>query len=197
MKRGLVRGGTVFVLGPESSGGRFVHRWLDSHPEVWAWHWSMPHGAPGDRRWPAEMWYHRHRDVHGDAEIDKRLDRGDTLLVVTQRMAEPMIASQLANHPVPSAEVAVSNIREGYDLIETWSRYHRQDLIGVEYVSYEAMVLYGERAMARVWERLGVDPVSPPEPIVDGNRKWLRIPEAHDPECVCSRCHPRYVVVDA
>lgn len=145
----------VVILGPESSGGRFVHRWLDSHPDIDAEHWSMPHGPPGERRWPTNT-----------GEITPRVD----LLVVTQRMAEPMIASQMEYHPVDEHEAA-QNVSTTYLLVHRWAA--REHTIP-EFVSYEALVTYGERAMARVWQRLNLDPVPCPERIIDGNEKWLR-----------------------
>lgn len=140
----------VLVTGPESSGTRFVSRWLESHPEVVARHWSMPSGETWARHWPTD---------HG---FDG--DPPDAAVLVV-RSFEGTIASQRDRELVTCRREAEANILQALLRSLSWLISHGT----ATYVCvYDEIVAHPERfALLFAW--LGLDPVGPPEDVVDAN----------------------------
>lgn len=143
----------VLVTGAESSGTRFVSRWLEAHPAVTARHWSMPSGERWARHWPTD---------HGfDGEPP------DAVVLVI-RSFEPTIASQIDRELVSCREEAEANIVQALLRVTSWAVSHGCPLYPV---LYDAIVADPDR-FAPVFGWLAVDPVAAPEEVVDGNLKW-------------------------
>ena len=87
----------VIVTGPESSGTRFVSRWLEAHPDVAARHWSMPAGESWARHWPTD------HDFDGEPPL---------AVVMVLRNFEATIASQVNRRMVSCREEAEANITQ-------------------------------------------------------------------------------------
>lgn len=144
----------VVVTGPESSGTRFVSRWLEAHEQIVARHWSMPSGERWLRHWPTE------HDFDGD-EPDA--------LVLVVRSFEATVASQHHRELVTCRKEAEANILQALLRALAWSVAHGT---ATYLVLYEDIVAAPEHFDA-VFRWLGLDPVPPPESVIDGNAKWL------------------------
>lgn len=143
----------VIVTGPESSGTRFVSRWLEANPEVVARHWSMPSGERWMRHWPTD---HDFDAEHADA------------MVFVVRSFDATAASQHAREMVTCRAEAEANIVQAHLRAFSWAVSH-----GVRTfpLIYDTVVADPVRFDA-VFDWLGVEPVPCPEPIIDGNAKW-------------------------
>lgn len=144
----------VLVTGPESSGTRFVSRWLEAHPDVTARHWSMPSGERWARHWPTEHDF--------DGEIP------DAVVIVI-RSFEGTIASQRDRELVTCRREAEANIVLALLRSLSWAVSHGA---ATYLVVYDEMVAHPRR-FAALFRWLGLEPVEPPEPIVDGNTARL------------------------
>jgi hypothetical protein len=145
----------VVVTGPESSGTRFVSRWLETHPDVVARHWSMPSGEQWARHWPTD------HDFGGE---------WPDAVVVCVRSFEATIASQHARELVGSRKEAEQNIVTALLRSLSWCVSHGA---ATYLLSYDELVAHPE-SFARVFRWLGLDPVDPPEPVIDANTARLR-----------------------
>lgn len=145
----------LVVTGPESSGTRFVSRWLEAHPDVVARHWSLPSGDRWMRHWPTD---HDFDAAHPDA------------LVFVVRSIGPTVESQLHREMVTCRDEAWSNIVQAHLRGFAWAVSHG---VPVYPLLYDVVAEHPER-FAHLFVWLGLDPVDCPEPIVDGNAKWLR-----------------------
>lgn len=145
----------VVVTGPESSGTRFVSRWLEAHPDLVARHWSMPSGERWMRHWPTD---HDFDGAHPDR------------LVLVLRSFEATIASQIDRDMVTGRAEAEASIIQAHLRSLSWAVSHG---IPVYPVLYDDLVVNPDR-FAAVFRWLGVDPVDCPEPIIDGNPGRLR-----------------------
>lgn len=143
----------VLVTGPESSGTRFVSRWLEAHPEVTARHWSMPSGEQWMRHWP------------DDHDFDGELPDAMVLVV---RSFEATVVSQHARELVTCRKEAEANIVQALLRCLTWAVSHGT---ATYVVLYDDVVTHPE-GFGAVFRWLGLDPVDSPEPVVDGNAKW-------------------------
>lgn len=144
----------LIVTGPESSGTRFVSRWLEAHPEIVAHHWSMPTGARWARHWPTD------HDFAGHVP--------DALVFVVRSIAAT-VESQLHREMVASRSEAWDNITLAHLRAFGWAVSHG---VPVYPVLYDSIVEHPDR-FAHVFTWLGLAPVDCPEPVVDGNLKWL------------------------
>ena len=154
----------VIVTGPESSGTRFVSRWLEAHPDVAARHWSMPAGESWARHWPPD------HDFDGEPPL---------AVVMVLRNFEATIASQVNRRMVSCHEEAEANITQTYLRILTWTLSHGFQLYPL---IYDTIVEHPE-TMADLFRWLGVDPVDCPEDPVDANAKWREqgVPDPDEP----------------
>lgn len=140
----------VLVTGPESSGTRFVSRWLESHPDIVARHWSLPSGEAWARHWPSD------HDFDGETP--------DAAMLVI-RSFEATIASQRDRELVTCRREAEANILQALLRGLAWCVSHG---VATYIVVYDEIVARPERFDA-AFRWLGLDPVEPPEPVVDGN----------------------------
>lgn len=140
----------VVVTGPESSGTRFVARWLEAHPEVTARHWSMPSGEGWMRHWPTDH----------DFEAER-----PAAVVWVVRNFTATVKSQLARGMVGSADEARAAITQAHLRVLTWTVSHGLDLIPV---LYDDIVAHPDR-MGHTFDLLGLEPVDCPTPIIDGS----------------------------
>lgn len=140
----------VLVTGPESSGTRFVSRWLEAHGDITARHWSMPSGEGWARHWPT------------DHDFDGELP--DAVILVI-RSFEGTVASQHARELVGSRREAEANIVLALLRALSWAVSHG---LATYVVLYDEIVTRPDR-FAAVFRWLGLVPVDPPESVVDGN----------------------------
>ena len=143
------------MIGPESSGGRYVSRCLGFSPELEVHHWSMPYGpSRGDRHWPSD------RNFDGVRFSEA---------IVTTRDWEPMILSATKEH-VNDLEQAEVIARRSYLFTIQWLMSR-----GVRWrtVSYEA--LSNPSCMRSVFRWLGVPEPPYVEDFEDGNDKWYEL----------------------
>ena len=145
----------VVVTGPESSGTRFVSRWLEAHPDLTTRHWSMPSGLTWARHWPTD------HDYGSEAPES---------MILVLRSFEATIASQLAREMTSCREESEANIVQAHTRALAWAMSHG---CPVYPVLYDQIVAAPETVEA-VFRWLGVDPVPCPEQVVDGNAKWLQ-----------------------
>jgi hypothetical protein len=145
----------IVVTGPESSGTRFVSRWLEAHPELVARHWSMPSGERWMRHWPTD------HDFDGPQP-----DR----IVMCIRSFEATIASQIARDMVSGRREAEASIVQAHMRTTTWAVSHGVPMYPLIYDS----ILADPAQFDAVFRWLGVDPVPCPEEINDANAKWLK-----------------------
>lgn len=143
----------VVVTGPESSGTRLVSRWLEAHPDVVARHWSMPSGTQWMRHWPTD---HDFDGAHPDA------------LVFVIRSIEPTVESQLNREMVGSRNEAWSNIVSAHLRAFAWGVSHG---VPIYPLVYDTIVQQPER-FNHLFKWLGLEPVPPPEQLVDANARW-------------------------
>lgn len=144
----------VIVTGPESSGTRFVARWLEAHPDVVARHWSMPAGEQWMRHWPT------------DHDFDA--DDADAIIFVI-RSFEATVASQKARELVTCRAEAEANIVQAHLRAFAWAASHGIRLCPVIYDS----IVADPQQFELVFRWLGYEPQPCPEPIIDANAKWL------------------------
>ena len=150
----------LVVTGPESSGTRFVSRWLEAHPDVAARHWSMPAGEGWARHWPT------------DHDFDGELP---TAVVMCIRSFEATIASQINRKMVASRAEAEALITQSHLRTVTWVLSHGLPLYPLVYDT----VVTRPESFQDVFHWLGLEPVACPEPINDANAKWLNPLEPH------------------
>lgn len=143
----------VVVTGPESSGTRFVSRWLEAHDEIVARHWSMPSGEGWARHWPSDHDF-GHETPHA--------------VVFVSRSFEATVASQHHRELVSCRKEAEANIALAHLRAVGWAVAHGYPLY---LLSYDEVIARPE-AFDALFNWLGHDPVPCPEPIVDGNAKW-------------------------
>lgn len=143
----------VMVIGPESTGGRYVSRLIGKSDEIdEVRHWSMPHGPKsGFRFWPTE---HNFWGWHPDA------------CCVTVRDWYPTARSATQHHTLDE-EVSERNLRMAYAKILGYMTYKE---IPWRFVSYEALPNLDSVASIFTW--LGVSVPNDLEVFVDGNGKW-------------------------
>jgi hypothetical protein len=144
----------VIVTGPESSGTRFVSRWLEAHPDVVARHWSMPSGERWMRHWPTD---HDFDAAHPDA------------LVFVIRDVAATVESQLDREMVTCRNEAWCNITQAHLRAFAWAVSHG---VPVYPLIYDSVVEHPER-MGHLFRWLGLDAVEAPEPVVDANERRL------------------------
>jgi len=144
----------LVVTGPESSGTRFVSRWLEAHPDITARHWSMPSGTHWARHWPTE------HDYDGEPP---------DALVLCVRSFEATIASQLHRQMVTTRAEAEANIVTAHMRALTWAVSHG---IPVYPLTYD-LVVTSPTTFDAVFQWLDLDPVDCPVPVIDANAKWL------------------------
>lgn len=142
----------VLVTGPESTGGRFVGRWLAADDGLEVVQRSLPFEGRHLRHWPTEHDY----DGFGPDRV-----------VLTLRGWVPTRDSQVGLH-VPSRAHAESNMVEALRRFFGWVGY-----LPLRWVVYENLCAYPERVMGDLFGWLGREPVGCPEPVVDGNPKHL------------------------
>lgn len=152
----------VVVTGPESSGTRFVSRWLEAHPDVAARHWSMPCGENWARHWPT------------DHDFDGELPDA---VVMCLRSFEATINSQLERRMASCREEAEANITQAHLRTLTWVLGHGLPLYPLIYDT----VLTRPSSFDDVFRWLGLEPGPCPELIVDANAKWLDHPPLEAP----------------
>lgn len=140
----------VLVTGPESSGTRFVSRWLEVHPDVVARHWSMPSGESWARHWPTD------HDFDGEPP--------DAAVLVV-RSFEATIASQRDRELVTCRREAEANILQALLRSLSWLLSHG---IATYVLLYDEIVAHPDRFSA-LFRWLGLEPVDPPEAVVDAN----------------------------
>lgn len=154
----------LIVTGPESSGTRFVSRWLEAHPDVAAHHWSMPSGLSWARHWPTDHDFGAERP---------------TAVVLVIRSFEATVRSQLTHTERGFSgrdEVEALTVQALLRALN-WAVSHG---VAVYPLLYDTVVDHPE-TMADVFRWLAVEPVDCPEDIVDGNDKW-RAPEEPEPQ---------------
>lgn len=139
----------VLVVGPESSGTRFVSRWLEAHQEITARHWSLPSGEQWARHWPT--------DHNFDGETP------DAVVVVV-RSFEGTIASQRDRELVTCRKEAEANIVLALLRGLSWAVSHGH---ATYIANYDEIVTYPRR-FAALFRWLGLEPIEPPEPVIDG-----------------------------
>lgn len=140
----------VVVTGPESSGTRFVSRWLEAHDDVVARHWSLPCGEGWMRHWPTD---HDFDGVDPDA------------IVVVIRSFEATIASQRDRELVTCRREAEANIVLALLRALSWAVAHGTATYLVLYDDIVAAPAHFDA----VFRWLGLEPVPSPEPVVDAN----------------------------
>lgn len=140
----------VLVTGPESSGTRFVSRWLEAHPEIAARHWSAPSGTQWAKHWP---------DVH-----DFGGEPPDAVLVCVRDFTATT-TSQHARELVASRKQAEANTVLALLRCLSWAVSHGYP---VHVVVYDSVVAHPER-FRHVFDWLGLPPVDAPEPVFDGS----------------------------
>ena len=144
----------VLVVGPESSGGRYISRCLAASDQLHVLHWSMPHGpSREDRFWPDE------RDFD-----DHRFD----VAVLTLRNWDQMVLSA-SNEHTNSIELAESNARLAIVKTSAWLTKRS---LRWRTVSYEA--LSDPDTIPYLFHWIGVPAVAVEE-FIDGNSKWLEL----------------------
>lgn len=143
----------IVVTGPESSGTRFVSRWLEAHEDITARHWSMPSGERWMRHWPTD------HDFDGEPP-----DR----IVLVLRSFEATISSQIARDMVSGRREAEASIMQAHLRTLTWATSHGIPVYPVLYDS----IMRNPVEFHAVFDWLGTHPVACPEEIVDGNEKW-------------------------
>lgn len=143
----------VLVTGPESSGTRFVSRWLEAHDGVTARHWSMPSGAGWARHWPTD------HDYDGEPP--------DAAVVVV-RSFDATVASQLERRMTSGRAESEANVVQGLMRALTWCVSHG---IRTRWVLYDSIVADPSR-FADVAAWLGVEPTPFPGEVIDANAKW-------------------------
>lgn len=144
----------VVVTGPESSGTRFVSRWLEAHPDVVARHWSMPSGLQWMRHWATD---HDFDAVQPDAVVWVIRDLFTT------------IDSQLDREMVSCSDEAESNIVLAHLKIINWAVSHG---VPIYPLIYDTIVDHPER-FGLVFSWLGLWGIPPPEPVINANaRRW-------------------------
>lgn len=144
----------LLVTGPESSGTRFVSRWLEAHPELVARHWSMPSGERWARHWP------------DDHDFDGELP--DAMILVL-RSFTATVESQHHRELVDCRKEAEANATQAVLRALAWSAAHG---CPVCWVLYDDIVRWPSR-FDDVFRWLGLDPIPAPMPVVDANEKWL------------------------
>lgn len=144
----------VVVTGPESSGTRFVSRWLEAHPDVVARHWSMPSGEKWMRHWPT--------DHDFDGEMPDAI-----VFVIRAHLATG--ESQLARKMVDTWDEVDANIAQAHLRSFAWAVSHGIKILPL---SYDTIVDHPERFDA-VFGWLNLEPVPCPEMVVDTNAKWF------------------------
>lgn len=143
----------VIVTGPESSGTRFISRWLESHPSIITKHWSLPSNVDWMRHWPTE------HDFGGETP---------DVLVFVIRSVHATVESQLNREMVGKRSEAWSNIVMAHLRGFSWAVSHGVPLYPL---IYDSVVEHPER-MDHLFSWLGVSPVECPEAIIDANAKW-------------------------
>lgn len=142
----------VIVTGPAGSATRFVSRWLEANPAVVARHWSMPSGDKWMSHWPT------------DFDFDGQWPQA---VVLVLRSFESTIGSQVDRGIASCREEAEANIVQAQMRVLTWAVARG---VKVYPLIYEEVLMFPESFDA-LFRWLGVDPVSCPEPVVDGNVK--------------------------
>lgn len=141
----------LVVVGPESTGGRYLSTQLRKLSDVSVRHWSMPHGpSRGDRFWPTD------RDFD-DWDFDHA--------ILTIRSWHPMVLSAQKEHTNDLA-MAEMNVRYALWSCINWFVEHEVDW---RVVTYESLA--DKRAFATLCRWLGREEVEI-DPFVDGNAKW-------------------------
>lgn len=149
----------VTVIGPESTGGRFVCEWLNNHVDIEARHWSMPHGP--DRRWPC---------VDGSYDF---FDWPPEFVVVTTRSWVPTTLSQQMHHMTTDVfDGPIVNLQLAYRKIFFWLGSNVFEL-PFHVVHYERLVKNPKVEMSSVFNRMELNYIEPPRPVVDGDVKWI------------------------
>jgi len=143
----------IVVTGPESSGTRFISRWLESHPSIITKHWSLPSNIDWMRHWPTE------HDFGGEIP--------DALVFVI-RSVHATVESQLNREMVSRRGEAWSNIVMAHLRGFSWAVSHGVPLYPL---IYDSVVEHPER-MEHLFIWLGLKPVECPEEIIDTNRRW-------------------------
>lgn len=142
----------VGIIGPESSGGRYLERLISSSDDCpVVHHWSVPYGpSRGDRFWPP----------HRCPELIKGMDK----LIITVRDWHSMILSAEKEHTNDLYE-ADHNARQAYkDIISIMAEHNNW-----RFVTYESLA--SKQCIVRLFEWLELE-VSDIESFVDGNPKW-------------------------
>lgn len=143
----------VIVTGPESSGTRFVSRWLEQHPDIVARHWSLPSGEGWLRHWPTDHGY-------GGEQPDA--------LVLVMRNFEATCASQIARALVYDRLAAEANVTLALLRALSWAVARGVRVYPVLYTDLTTRPW----TFDAVFQWLGCEPVAPPEGIEDGDLKW-------------------------
>lgn len=143
----------IVVTGPESSGTRFISRWLESHPDITTQHWSLPSNIEWMRHWPTE------HDFGGSAP---------DYMVFVIRSVHATVESQLNREMVSCRNEGWSNIVMAHLRGFAWSVAHGVPLYPL---IYDTVVEHPER-INHLFHWLGLEPVPCPEPVLDANRRW-------------------------
>lgn len=144
----------VVVTGPESSGTRLVSRWLETHPDITARHWSMPSGEQWARHWPTD------HDFDGDTP--------DAVVLVIRNFTAT-VEAQHHRQLVASRKEAEVNAITALHRTLNWCVSHGA---AVTWVLYDDIVAHPER-FDDVFRWLGLNPQPRPEEIVDSTQARL------------------------
>lgn len=144
----------VMIIGPESTGGRYVSRIVSLVPELEVKHWSMPHGARRIRRfWPT--------DENFDGWVPD-------LCLVTTRDWYPTVMSATKEHTNDLA-VSMENFSLAYQKIMD---YLQENEIKWRTVTYEC--LDNMDSIETIFDWIGCSVPDGIEPFIDGNVKWYQ-----------------------
>lgn len=143
----------IVVTGPESSGTRFVSRWLEAHPDITTRHWSMPSGIRWARHWPTD------HDFGGE--------QPDYVVFVIRSM-HATVESQLNREMVHGRSEAWDNIVMAHLRTFSWAVSHGIPLYPLV---YDTVIEHPER-FGHLFTWLGLEPTPCPEEINDANLRW-------------------------
>jgi LPS sulfotransferase NodH len=173
------------VLGPESSGTRFVTQLLidaGCHGESchvqgfdlldeWS-QFNLP-ALPPDERPIVWRRSYPHEYVFADIRVAVRQLRGagyDVMAVITTRDWYPMIRSQIASQHVADEASGLSNARQAYRAIFQQLPEDAPYIV----VSYESFSRQRNKAVRKMLELLNLPMPETITLIEDGNAKWYR-----------------------
>lgn len=170
----------ILVLGPESSGTRFVTSVFIAAGCTG----DADHGQRFDLRLPTEpriVWRRSfpHNYAWPDARelIDRLRETGyDVSVAVTSRDWHCMASSQVKSGHVSETGIAMNNIRRAYlDIFQALYDTSAPFVV----VSYESLVHYREAALKRMLAEFGLMPGA--SEIRDANRRYFESPKCDEP----------------